>query len=292
MRWAVGVTVIICHCLLASVSAHQDTDAPTIKQIRIPQVAEGTDPLYLYVKALLQMALDKTAEEYGEAELLPNESRTVQERQLRNLDHKMLDVTWSVTTLERESLYTAVPVPIAAGLFGKRVLLIRADDERFDEPVEINQLKQYRAVQGQDWPDTRLYRHHGFSVLEATYKSSFRVLEESFADYYPRGVLEVDYELAFHSARPFALEEHLVLSYPSPMFFFVSRNNRQLAERINEGLQQLLATGEFQALLMSQRFYQNSMAHLQGREVINLTNPMLSEASQEALDTYLPYFNQ
>lgn len=292
MRRAVTLTLLFCHCLLASAAAQPAPTAPPVQQIRIPQVAEGTDPLYLYVKALLQMALDKTAPEYGEVELIANESRTVQERQLRNLDHRMLDVTWSVTTLERESLFRAVPIPIAAGLFGKRVLLIRAGDERFDEPVAITQLKQYRAVQGQDWPDTRLYRHHGFSVLEATYESSFRVLEEHYVDYYPRGVLEVDFELAFHSARPLALEQHLVLSYPSPMFFFVSRNNRQLANRIHEGLRQLLASGEFQALLMSQRFYQNSMAHLQGRQVIHLSNPMLSATSQEALDTYLPYFNQ
>ena len=269
----------------------QDEEQATYRVIRIPQVFSGTDPLYNYVKTLLQMALDSNADQYGKVRLLPNERGTVQERQLRNLDHRLLDVTWSVTTAERENLHKAIRIPLTAGLFGQRLLLIKEGDPRFSSPVPLNKLKQYRAVQGQDWPDTRLYRYHGFSVLESTYQASFTVLAEGFADYYPRGVLELDYELEYTKDLPIALEEHLLLRYPSAMFFFVSRENQTLATRIEDGLKSLLDSGEFQSLLESQEFYKSSQKRVAGRHVLELSNPMLSNESREALENYLLYFS-
>lgn len=269
----------------------EEDDQVTYRVIRIPQVFGGTDPLYNYVKTLLQMALDTNADQYGKVKLLPNDRGTVQERQLRNLDNRLLDVTWSVTTAERENLHKAVRIPLTAGLFGKRLLLIRQGDPRFSAPVPLTTLKQYRAVQGQDWPDTRLYRYHGFSVLESTYQASFKVLAEGFADYYPRGILEVDYELEYAKDYAIALEENLLISYPSAMFFFVSRENHPLANRIEEGLVSLLQSGDFQALLEAQPFYQSSSAHAKGRQVLELSNPMLSNESRQALEDYLPYFS-
>lgn len=287
---AILISLVISVAAVAQEASNEDTQV-TYRIIRIPQVFEGTDPLYNYVKTLLQMALDTNAEKYGRVKLLANERGTVQERQLRNLDNHLLDVTWSVTTAERENLHKAIRIPLTAGLFGKRLLLIRQDDPRFTAPVPLTTLKQYRAVQGQDWPDTRLYRYHGFSVLESTYQASFKVLAEGFADYYPRGILEVDYELEYAKDYTIALEEHLMIRYPSAMFFFVSRENHALANRIEEGLTSLLQSGEFQALLEAQPFFQSSSAHAKGRQILELTNPLLSSESHQALEDYLPYFN-
>lgn len=287
----IAATLLVFLVGSATASAQTgDDDQATYRVIRIPQVFSGTDPLYNYVKTLLQMALDTNAEKHGKVKLLPNERGTVQERQLRNLDHRLLDVTWSVTTAKRENLHKAVRIPLTAGLFGKRLLLIREGDVRFDTPVPLTTLKQYRAVQGQDWPDTRLYRYHGFSVLESTYQASFKVLAEGFADYYPRAILEVEYELEYAKALPIALEKNLLIRYPSAMFFFVSRENHALAKRIEDGLLTLLETGQFQSLLESQEFYKSSKVLAEGRHVIELSNPMLSNESREAIENYLPYF--
>ncbi|WP_414828601.1 amino acid ABC transporter substrate-binding protein [Alteromonas sp. H39] len=293
-RCATVIAVLISLFISAVAVAQEvskEKEQETYRIIRIPQVFGGTDPLYNYVKTLLQMALDSNADQYGKVKLLPNERGTVQERQLRNLDNRLLDVTWSVTTAERENLHKAVRIPLTAGLFGQRLLLIREGDLRFNSVISLNTLKQYRAVQGQDWPDTRLYRYHGFSVLESTYQASFKVLAEGFADYYPRGILEVDYELEYAKDLPIALEKHLLIRYPSAMFFFVSRDNHALAYRIEQGLISLLESGEFQSLLESQPFYQSSAARAKGRHVLELTNPMLSNESHQAMEDYLPYFN-
>ena len=70
--------------------------------LRLPNVHPGRDPIYAYAKQVLTMALDATADEYGTFELIVSEQEVAQERQLRSLEHSMLDVTWSVTSIERE----------------------------------------------------------------------------------------------------------------------------------------------------------------------------------------------
>ena len=278
--------------------------APTIKEpaveaasnlphsvLRLPNVHPGRDPIYAYAKQVLTMALDATADEYGTFELIVSEQEVAQERQLRSLEHSMLDVTWSVTSIEREKQHKAIRIPLMGGLFGMRTLFIRANDTRFNEPLSLAALKTMRAVQGYDWPDTRIFRHNNIPVLETTYRASFRIVAEGFADMFPRSVLEIQNE--WDNLSPgdnLAIEPHLVIHYDSPMFFFVSSDREDLATRIAKGLLILLETGELQQSLYALEVYKQSLALLENRQRIELENPLLSEQSRQALATYLPYF--
>lgn len=260
--------------------------------LRLPNIHPGRDPVYAYAKTLLYNALKITESEYGTFELLISQSEVVQERQLRSLEHNLLDITWSVTSRERESLHKAIRIPIMAGLFGKRIMLIRKNDERFNSPLSFSELTTMRAVQGYDWPDTRIFLHNNIPVLETTYRASFRIVGEGFADMFPRSVMEIQNEVDIGDAKgKLDIEPNVLVSYPSPLFFFVSSDREILAERIATGLLMLLETTDFQQLLFKQDIYQKSLALMEGRTVIELENPLLSEQSQAALDKYLPYFD-
>ena len=148
-----------------------------------------------------------------------------------------------------------------------------------------------RAVQGYDWPDTRIFRHNEIPVLETTYQASFRIVAEGFADMFPRSVMEIQYELDKQPDSTLKIEPHLLVSYESALFYFVASDQEALANRISEGLTILLASGEFQKTLMAQPVYQESMALMRGRTVIKIENPLLSEQSKAALKHYLTYFN-
>lgn len=288
-------------CLLVTLTgqahAQQTTNAgaqpvKAVRVIRIPDVQNGTSPIYDYVTTLLAEALATNRDQYGDFRLVPNTDVTVQERQLRNLEHNLLDVTWSVTSTDREKYHRVVRIPLVAGLFGQRLFIVRKNDKRFDHPLTPSELKHMKMVQGQDWPDTRIFRHHGYSVLEATYQSAFRMVSEGFVDYFPRGVLEVNFELAAHQDEPLALEQHTVVSYPSAMFFFVAQGNERLAQRIEEGLNNLVENGDFQALLEKQAFYQQAKNQIEQRTVIRLENPLLSAESEKAIAHYMPLITQ
>ena len=261
--------------------------------LRLPNVHPGRDAVYAYAKQLLTEALEVTEDSYGTFELVVSTQETAQERQLRSLEHSMLDVTWSVTSIEREQHFLPVRIPIMAGLFGKRILLVREGDTRFSQVKSLEALQSYRAVLGYDWPDTKIFKANNIPVLETTYRASFKIVSEGFADMFPRSAMEIQEELSDESlSRELAIEDSLVVSYPSPIFFFVGSDNHQLAGRIAQGLLILFETGRFQTLLTQQPGYQQSMSLLEGRTVIEIENPLLSEQSRLALERFLPEFSQ
>jgi len=274
-----------------STSLEKDSKAALPHRIlRLPNVHPGRDPVYAYAKTLLSKALEVTEDKYGTFELKVSKQEVAQERQLRSLEHDMLDITWSVSSIDREKQHRAIRIPIMGGFFGKRIMLIRAVDNRFDAPLSLESLKSMRAVQGYDWPDTRIFRHNEIPVLETTYQASFRIVSEGFADMFPRSVMEIQHELDKQPDNTLKIEPHLLVSYDSPLFYFVASDQEALANRISEGLTILLESGEFQTLLKAQAVYQESMTLMRGRTVIEIENPLLSEQSKAALKHYLTYF--
>ncbi len=262
----------------------RDSAAPT--ELTIPQPIDGTGPIYNYIVDILTMALEVTAPEYGPVTLLAVSEATLQSYQLRDLEHHQLDITWSVTSKQREKQHRTVFVPLANGLFGKRVLMLRENDYRFSKPMTEHNLKQLRLIQGHDWPDAQIFRANGYKVVEANYGGTFALLSEGFADAFPRGVLEIHQELAEREDELFKVERHLLFEYPSALFFFVAKERNMLAMRIEQGLKELYASGKLQQRLAAQPFFQSAMSTIDNRAVYRLSNPLLSEKATQALETF------
>lgn len=286
--WALIVAATLGVSDLACAQAASADKVVPAHILRIPEKAEGTEPVYTYITTLLAQALDANADKYGTVRLHPNPHPSVQSRQLRNLANGLLDVTWSITSTDRENDYRPIRIPLLNGLFGKRVLLIQADDQRFDAPLGAEQLKPMLALQGYDWPDARILRHNNFTVIEAPYQTAFRMLSEGYADYFPRSPLEVGFEIEKWKNSNLVIEPHLLLNYRSAMFFFVSKNNEALANRIEDGLKRLQHAGTFATLLQSQPFYKQGVKLMQDRHEIKLENPLLSTQSLDAMQVQLP----
>jgi hypothetical protein len=162
---------------------------------------------------------------------------------------------------------------------GYRLLIIRAEDQSWFRRVQtIDQLRELRAGQGHDWPDTEILRANGLAV-EATvdYDSLFRMLQLGRFDYLPRAINEPWEELALRSGRGLAVEEGLMLYYPTAEYFFVNRDNVALAERIERGLRRALADGSFDKLFREHPVNANAFgkANVLKRRIIRLDNPLL-----------------
>ncbi|MHC6648479.1 type 2 periplasmic-binding domain-containing protein [Alteromonas sp. HB246098] len=259
--------------------------------LRLPNVHPGRDSVYSYAKSLLTEALRVTQSQYGTFELIVSNQETAQERQLRSLEHNMLDVTWSVTSTERERQFLPIRIPIMAGLFGKRALFVKEGDVRLKKVKNLADLQEFRAVLGYDWPDTKIFRANDIPVLETTYRASFRIISEGFADIFPRSVMEINEEFADKTlSKGLTIDDNLIISYPSPIFFFVGSDNQALARRIAEGLLMLFETGKFQELLLAHKNFKEGLSLIDGRTVIEINNPLLSEQSRLALEKFLPEF--
>lgn len=246
-----------------------------------PRDERAGDP-EAYVAELLHLAIDHAPVRY---QLQPSREAMNQSRAQLILEHNepQLQVMWAMTTREREERLQPIRIPIYKGLIGWRVNLLRQDQAQLLSQVKsLDDLKPIRFGQRHDWPDTPLLRANSLQVITSpSYEGLFAMLAAGRFDAFPREVVTAWQEQARAAQRGEALmvDEHVVLHYPSAFYFFTSRQRPELAEQIRLGLEAAIADGSFDALF--QRYHGATLrnAHLAQRQVIELRNPDLPDAT-------------
>jgi hypothetical protein len=243
--------------------------------MRYPRAPAGDEFRPLYPLALLQLALDKAA---SDLRLEPSDYHMEQQRALLSLERgEAVDVVWTMTSIEREQRLLPVRIPLDKGLYGWRIALLRADRAQLLRDVHtLEDLRRLRAGQGHDWPDTAILRHQGLPVeTSSSYDSLFLMLRAERFDYFPRAVLEANAELQHMHMDDLTLDRHLVLHYPTALYFFFSPQKPQLADTVRQGLELALADGSFDRLFQQHHADDLRRARLDQRRIIELDNPLL-----------------
>jgi len=248
--------------------------------VRITQQNQSSAEHVGYFLGLLHLALQKTVESHGPYRVEKTGVLSSQARNIARLNRgEDVDVLWSMTSNEREEVMQAIEFPLIKGLMGQRVFLIREGEQaRFDGKHDLDSLQRLQAGQGSHWPDTEVLRANKIPVITSTnYELLFPMLKGGRFDYFPRGLHEVDSELALHPK--LALEKSLMLEYSAPMYFFVRPGNDRLAGRLLEGLQRAQKDGSFDRYFDSHPVTAQVFERVERsqRRVIHLRNPLLEQ---------------
>lgn len=200
-----------------------------------------------YLKELLQRAL--AAANYS-AQLETVIVHPHQQRTLIALEDNGVDLYWSMTSPERETLAIAIKVPLFKGYIGKRALVTKRESvNRFATINTQEQLKGFTAIQGHDWPDTKILAHNGLPVRPfANYQAMFNIVLTGRVDYFPRSFIEVASELKEKTNEGLVIVPNLYISYPSAFYYFVSKRKPELAKHLAEGLAIMQKNGSFDQL--------------------------------------------
>ena len=197
-----------------------------------------------------------------------------------------LDVEFLMTsdTLERSTI--PVRVPVYRGILGLRLLLINKDDQdKFSRLTSLDELRQYTAGHGEHWNDLPVFAAHDLKVITSTsYESLFTQLENRRFDYFHRGINEIWDEWARHQDT-LAIADNIMLFYPHPVYFFVSKSRPELAQQLEDGLARALADGSYRQLFLAhhQKFIDQS--DFNSRRLIVLSGPVNNGESTDAIDT-------
>lgn len=229
-----------------------------------------------YFSRVLTLALEKTGKPYRlEPVTLSNfrESRSVM-----SVAKGVYDIHWMNTNATRETVLRPIRVPLFKGLIGWRLLLLRPEDKnRFEGMTGLEPLKELKAVQGHDWPDSKVLEANGLEVVRTPHwEGMFKMLYAGRVDYFPRSVLEIWDEQRTFDALNLVVDDHVVLYYPSAYYFFVRKENHELAALIEKGLNVAIADGSFDRLLMAHFGDDIERANLNERRIIRLDNPTLT----------------
>lgn len=251
------------------------TSADTI-DIIYPRPSRDEDLETWYPLILLKKALSHSQLDYS---LRHTNNVMVQSRALKELAiGKNLTVTWTMTNQEREQDLLPVRVPIYKGLYGWRLLLTQA--QRIEELQGYKNPERFSKLvylQGHDWPDTEVLKENGFTVSTAvSYEALFNMLLKSRGDVFPRSIIEINWELDHRSDKDeFAVVPHIALHYPSAMYFFFNKKDKDLAKAVEQGLMLMHENGEFTQLF--EQFFANEIAKakLTEKHIIKLENTQL-----------------
>lgn len=234
------------------------------------------------VVQLLRLSLDLTVPEYGPYQLVSS-PQMEQGRAVKELrSGELVQVGVFAPDGERERELLAIHIPLAKGLLGWRVCLVRQGDEgRF---AAIGSLADWHRVglsigQHRSWPDTQLLRANGLKVTVGNlYEALFNMLRKKRFDCFLRSVIEVEDELRQHP--DLAIEPRLVFRYPLALLFFVSPKYPELAQRIELGLQRARQSGAFDRVFEEGFGSTIRRLKLDERVRLELRNPDLPQPSR------------
>jgi len=239
------------------------------------------DKRFIYPKVLLQAALERTGDRYGPFRLQAYDAPLPRNRALRELVRGGVTVFEAPTRREWELQTLPVRIPIRKGLLGYKVFLIRDEDQkRFAAVQSLEALKRIPLGSGTQWSTTQAFRTLGFTIVDSQhYEGLFHMLTRARFDWFPRGVNEVfqEFDSRKETFPTMRIESALGLYLPLPSYFFVTPKRPDLAKRIKEGLEEMVADGSLDRLFLQYHGESLKRAGLERRRIFTLPNPSLTE---------------
>ncbi len=260
--------------LLAIVSLPRFSQAEIPDRLYYPRPEADFDERTGYPLALLRLALANHVDTQH-VELLPTEMRMPRGRSLRLLQRGVaVDIFWSISSKQREQDLLAVKFPLYQGLFGYRLLLINSNaSAKFAKIDSAPGLQAMVAGLAHDWPDYKILSKNGYQVQgSSSYSGLFKMLQRGRVDYLPRSVFEIKAEFEHFENQGISIEPRLALHYPVNFYFFVSKNNKELARKLSESLTSLQEQGKTRILFEAVHEQILKDAKLGQRTVFELQN--------------------
>lgn len=247
----------------------------------------NSDPRVYYVKNVLELALEKTRDEYGDYQLKPTAPNVNIARLLLQMEKKVYKNIFFKMSITDELLeqYYVIPFPVDRGATGYRVAFVHSDLANDFCPISnVKALKKFNIVQGIGWLDADILKHNGFKVYDISeYQQMFGMVDKKRIDLFFRGINEVDMEidLVKRDYPALTLEPCVLVHYPLPRFFVTYKENIANAKRVETGLKRAFEDGSF-IKLWNEYFSEGiEKLNLGNRHFFELENPYIKTLGKE-----------
>lgn len=236
-----------------------------------------------YEREVLEALLKATSSQYGSFEISETltEYPGIQESLVFSEKQHHLFVTIAGNQKFKANDMIVIAKPIAKNLLGYRIPIIKKDVfENFRDITSSQQLKNLTHGIPETWSDATIFRHNDYKVSEeGSFDDIFERLAAGNFDYTAFGANEVVsvFENRASKHESLTIEDNLMLFYPFPLVFYVNPNMPELAQRIDQGLQAIIDSGELDDIF--NRYYDNIVQtlNLEKRTLFMLENPLIPE---------------
>lgn len=221
-------------------------ELPLVRTIG-PQKAD--DVSHTYFTALLQQTLK------GQYQLdiidYPGQGRAVKLLEAGDF----FDVMWSGSSQTRNKQLIRVPIPLFKGGLGIRgAVLHQRFQNTFQQITTLQELQRFSICQGRHWPDADVLEAAGLHVIRVqSFEAMLSMLSIGRCDLLFLSIFEGKGELdAVKQQFPELIwDTHLLLRYHTEMYFYLNKDNRQLATYIESQLIEMMTSGAFAEFMAS-----------------------------------------
>ncbi|PCK08290.1 MAG: hypothetical protein COA42_09890 [Alteromonadaceae bacterium] len=260
-----------------------------------------------YQREVIKLLLDNTRAEYGNYRLIDGNRGLPPERMRQSvglgadthlglLSINLLNDT--NTDKNTPAPATKIQVPILNGILGLRKLIIRSSDqERFKQIRSKKDFLAFTPGQGLSWPDIDVYKHANINVVTSlTYSHLTPMLQQGRFDYLPLSIIETDAAISgVKRSRPKITSANLhYIMYNAPVYMYVSNDHPILVKRIKKAINNVIASGELEALFLARFSQFIDQISPDSAYVWVLDNPMVSVEENRILTerNLKIYFNE
>lgn len=275
--WLLCSVLIVCFTSTKGVADEASVQLTKRLDVYYPKPEREHKVDSWYPLVLLKFALEHSEFEHT----LQESVNMVQSRSLKELvEGQLVNVVWSMTSIEREQDLLPIRIPIYKGLYGLRLLFTTQDKlEKFSNINDVTALSKIDFIQGHDWPDTAILIDNGFEVSTSTsYDALFSMLNKGRGDAFPRSILETEWELKqLGSKTNISVVPNIAIKYPAAIYYFVNPKRPDIHKAISLGLQRMHENGKFDELF--NRYFTEAIqnAKLEQKTIIPITNKHMSE---------------
>ena len=188
-----------------------------------------------------------------------------------------IDIIAAGATKDRIKLLHPIYFPIIKGLYGWRIPLVSTKNiDLFLADLSREDFKKLTVGQLHSWSDTKILASNNLPIEKGShFQGLFDMLSVGRFDYFPRSIVEIDEEFQAHKDIGIAIDSNILIHYPSAYFFYVNKENTELAKDVKFGLEQALKDGSFEYLFMQHFGDIVNRTMQEKRKVYRLQNPFL-----------------
>jgi len=234
-----------------------------------------------YPRELLKVALTKTLPTHGKFKIEYAPIMNWKRAKLMLENGASIHIVQAATRKDWERDLIPIRIPIMKGLLVNRIFLIKRQAQaRFSAVTRLKEIKQLSAGLGDGWSISTIFKQTGFNTeLGTSYEGLFGMLVAGRFDYFPRGINEALDEYAYRKEQypDLHIEETLILNLPLPVYFFVTPNKPELAERVEIGLNMMINDGTFDQLFNKFHKAMLEKVDVSNRKVFHTFNPNLTK---------------
>lgn len=278
-------------CLALSYTASAQDSAKETPIVTVPYM-ERAGLHREYTNAILQLALETSAEKFGPYEIVKQTRQTVIRRQLLELEKgQTLSVAVSMPMAEWLEKARVVQFPLMKGLASYRLFFAHEKNlQRFNNIQTLEALKELKVGQGPGWSTAQILEDNGFQVeYGGPYKTLFPMLGLDRFQLLMRGVYEIapEYKVYKEEMPELAIVDGIAIYTYLPMYFFVSKKQIVLADRLEYGLKQAHKSGQIDKLFDEYFGETLKLLNIEQRKIFYLKNTNIDASFYQHDKPYL-----